>query len=67
MRIDVWSDLVCPWCGMGEAHLAQALTRFEHADEVDVVWRSFELDPGAPAVRDGPSSDVRADEAGRRA
>ncbi len=53
MRIDVWSDLVCPWCAIGQAHLETALAAFEHADEVDVVWRSFELDPGAPAVRDG--------------
>ena len=53
MMIDVWSDLVCPWCAIGEAHLEQALARFEHADEVEIVWRSFELDPGAPAVRDG--------------
>lgn len=53
MRVDVWSDVVCPWCAVGEAHLEQALDGFEHADEVDVVWRSFELDPGAPAARDG--------------
>ena len=53
MRIDAWSDVVCPWCAIGKAHLEQALTRFEHADRVDVVWRSFELDPGAPVTRDG--------------
>ena len=54
MRIDVWSDVVCPWCAIGKAHLAQALAGFEHADEVSVVWRSFELDPGAPTTRAGP-------------
>jgi predicted DsbA family dithiol-disulfide isomerase len=53
MRIDAWSDVVCPWCAIGKAHLEQALTGFEHADRVDVVWRSFELDPGAPATREG--------------
>lgn len=53
MRIDLWSDLVCPWCAIGKAHLDEALAAFEHAGEVDVVWRSFELDPGAPAVREG--------------
>ena len=53
MRIDIWSDLVCPWCAIGKAHLDQALARFEHADDVQVVWRSFELDPGAPDVRAG--------------
>jgi predicted DsbA family dithiol-disulfide isomerase len=53
MRIDVWSDAVCPWCAIGRAHLDQALQQFEHADDTYVIWRSFELDPGAPAVRDG--------------
>jgi predicted DsbA family dithiol-disulfide isomerase len=53
MRIDIWSDVVCPWCAIGKAHLEQALGQFEHADAVELVWRSFELDPGAPAARDG--------------
>ena len=53
LRIDAWSDVVCPWCAIGKAHLEQALAGFEHAHRVDVVWRSFELDPGAPATRDG--------------
>jgi predicted DsbA family dithiol-disulfide isomerase len=53
MRIDIWSDIVCPWCAIGKAHLDAALAQFEHADETELVWRSFELDPGAPAVRDG--------------
>lgn len=53
MRVDAWSDVVCPWCAIGKAHLEQALAGFEHADQVEVVWRSFELDPGAPAVREG--------------
>ena len=53
MRIDIWSDLVCPWCAIGKAHLDQALQQFEHAGDTYVIWRSFELDPGAPAVRTG--------------
>jgi predicted DsbA family dithiol-disulfide isomerase len=53
VRVDVWSDLVCPWCAIGKAHVGAALQRFEHADQVEVVWRSFELDPGAPVSRDG--------------
>ena len=53
MRIDAWSDVVCPWCAIGKANLEQALAVFEHGADVEVVWRSFELDPGAPAVRDG--------------
>ncbi|GGK78068.1 DsbA family oxidoreductase [Ornithinimicrobium pekingense] len=48
MRIDVWSDIACPWCYIGKRRLESALEGFEHADEVEVVWRSFELDPSAP-------------------
>jgi predicted DsbA family dithiol-disulfide isomerase len=48
MRIDVWSDVVCPWCTVGLANLDVALDDFEHADEVEVVLRSFQLDPSAP-------------------
>ncbi len=51
MRIDIWSDIACPWCAVGKANLDTALAEFSHP--VDVVWRSFELDPGAPAVKDG--------------
>jgi len=60
MRIDIWSDIVCPWCAIGKAHLDAALAEFEHADEVDIVWRSFELDPGAPSVREGEYSEMLA-------
>ncbi len=51
--MEVWSDVVCPWCYIGKRNLEEALAGFEHADEVEVVWRSFELDPGAPARREG--------------
>ena len=49
MRIDIWSDVVCPWCYIGKRRLETALSTFEHADDVEVVWHSFMLDPGAPA------------------
>ena len=48
MRIEIWSDVVCPWCFVGKRRLERALDDFEHADEVEVVWRSFQLDPSAP-------------------
>ncbi|MDP2309743.1 MAG: DsbA family oxidoreductase [Pseudomonadota bacterium] len=48
MQIDVWSDVVCPWCYVGKRRLEQALARFAHRDDVQVVWHSFELDPNAP-------------------
>ena len=50
MLIEVWSDVVCPWCYIGKRHLEAALDSFEHADDVEVVYRSFELDPSAPEV-----------------
>ena len=49
MRVDIWSDIVCPWCYVGKARFEKALSGFAHRDEVDVVYHSFELDPGYPA------------------
>jgi predicted DsbA family dithiol-disulfide isomerase len=48
VRIEVWSDVVCPWCYIGKRRLETALARFPHRDQVEVVWRSFQLDPTAP-------------------
>jgi predicted DsbA family dithiol-disulfide isomerase len=48
MQVEVWSDVVCPWCFIGKRRLETALSRFAHADEVEVVWRSFQLDPSIP-------------------
>ena len=48
VRIEVWSDVVCPWCYIGKRRLETALERFPHRDQVEVVWRSFQLDPSVP-------------------
>jgi predicted DsbA family dithiol-disulfide isomerase len=56
LRIDIWSDIACPWCYVGKRRLEQALARFPHRAEVDIVWRAFELDPAAPRVRDPAQS-----------
>ena len=48
MQVEVWSDIVCPWCYIGKRKLETALSRFAHADQVEVVWRSFQLDPSIP-------------------
>ncbi|MGH3336761.1 MAG: DsbA family oxidoreductase, partial [Nocardioides sp.] len=48
MRIDIWSDVVCPWCYIGKRRLESALADFEHAADVEVVWHSYQLDPGTP-------------------
>jgi predicted DsbA family dithiol-disulfide isomerase len=53
VQIEIWSDVACPWCAVGKRRLETALGRFRRGDEVTVRWRSFELNPAAPRVRDG--------------
>ncbi len=48
VKIEIWSDVVCPWCYIGKRRIENALAEFGHADEVEVHWRSYQLDPGAP-------------------
>ena len=48
MDVEIWSDINCPWCYIGKRRFEAALSEFEHAGEVSVTWRSFELDPDAP-------------------
>jgi predicted DsbA family dithiol-disulfide isomerase len=47
VKVEIWSDVVCPWCYIGKRRLEQALSQFEHADEVEIFWRSFQLQPEA--------------------
>ncbi|WP_017593685.1 DsbA family oxidoreductase [Nocardiopsis potens] len=49
MRVDIWSDIVCPWCYIGKARFERGLAAFAHADRVEVEFHSFQLDPSAPA------------------
>jgi protein disulfide-isomerase len=48
MKVEVWSDIVCPFCYIGKRRFEAALARFEHKAHVEVQYRSFELDPHAP-------------------
>jgi predicted DsbA family dithiol-disulfide isomerase len=48
MKIDIWSDVICPWCYVGKRRLEAAIEQFDHGSEVEVVWHSFELNPHAP-------------------
>ncbi len=57
MQVEIWSDVVCPWCYLGKRRFEAALARFEHAAEVEVVWRSFELNPDAPRRREGTAAE----------
>ncbi|MCG7528879.1 DsbA family oxidoreductase [Streptomyces sp. OfavH-34-F] len=45
MRVEIWSDIACPWCYIGKARFEKGLAGFAHRDDVEVVHRSFELDP----------------------
>jgi predicted DsbA family dithiol-disulfide isomerase len=46
--VEIWSDVICPWCYVGKRRFENALARFDGRADVEVIWRSFELDPGAP-------------------
>ncbi|WP_340084400.1 DsbA family oxidoreductase [Siminovitchia sp. FSL H7-0308] len=48
MKIEVWSDYACPFCYIGKRRLEKALSQFAHRDQVQVEFKSFELDPDAP-------------------
>lgn len=48
MKIEIWSDFVCPFCYIGKRRLEQALEQFPHQDEIKVEYRSYELDPNSP-------------------
>jgi predicted DsbA family dithiol-disulfide isomerase len=47
MRIDVWSDIVCPWCYLGARRLDAAIAQLGWQGDIDVTWRAYQLDPGA--------------------
>ncbi|HEX2053806.1 MAG TPA: DsbA family oxidoreductase [Actinomycetota bacterium] len=70
MRIDVWSDLICPWCGLGKHRLEAALVQLPDPADVEVVFHSFQLDPYAPSepkpVRDLLRQKYGLDEKGFR-
>jgi predicted DsbA family dithiol-disulfide isomerase len=58
MLVQIWSDVVCPWCYIGKRRFESAVASFEHP--VEVIWRSFELNPNAPPVRDGSNVERMA-------
>lgn len=64
MHIEIWSDIVCPWCYIGKRRFEAALAQFAHRDQVEIVWRSFELDPQAPRVTQGSLNEMLAKKLG---
>ena len=57
LALEIWSDVVCPWCYVGKRRLEAALEMLPDRDDVEVRWRSFQLDPEAPLVRDVPADE----------
>ncbi|MFI6703255.1 DsbA family oxidoreductase [Streptomyces sp. NPDC050509] len=65
MRVEIWSDIACPWCYIGKARFEKGLAGFAHRDEVEVVHRSFELDPRLTKGETGTVIDMLAAKTGR--
>ncbi|MFE3493233.1 DsbA family oxidoreductase [Streptomyces sp. NPDC059175] len=65
MRVEIWSDIACPWCYIGKARFEKGLAAFAHRDEVEVVHRSFELDPHGARGDTRPVIEVLAKKYGR--
>ncbi|MBK5992043.1 DsbA family oxidoreductase [Streptomyces microflavus] len=65
MRVEIWSDIACPWCYIGKARFEKGLAEFAHRDEVEVVHRSFELDPGRAKGQTEQVIDMLATKYGR--
>ena len=57
MKVEIWSDVVCPWCYIGKRRFEAALAAFAHRDEVEVEWKAFELDPAAGSATASPGAD----------
>lgn len=65
MRVEIWSDIACPWCYIGKARFEKGLAEFAHRDDIEVVHRSFELDPNRPKGAVGPVIPMLAEKYGR--
>ncbi|MEU5162210.1 DsbA family oxidoreductase [Streptomyces sp. NPDC020875] len=65
MRVEIWSDIACPWCYIGKARFERGLAEFAGRDEVEVVHRSFELDPDRPKHETVPVVEILREKYGR--
>ncbi|WP_394940704.1 DsbA family protein [Psychromicrobium sp. YIM B11713] len=57
MKIEIWSDIACPWCYIGKRRFESALAEFPQRDQVEVSWKSFQLDPSIPEHYEGTELD----------
>jgi len=58
MQVDIWSDLVCPWCYLGKRRFEKALSTFPERDRVEIVHRAFQLDPSMPKGQSTRARDM---------
>lgn len=58
MQIEIWSDVICPWCYIGKRRFETALAQVEDRSNINVIWRSFELDPNAPRQHQGALNEM---------
>ncbi|TCD00512.1 DsbA family oxidoreductase [Pedobacter psychroterrae] len=65
MKVDIWSDVRCPFCYIGKRKFETALAQFEHQEQVEVEWHSFELDPNAETVPGANPASHLADKYGK--
>ncbi len=61
VKVEIFSDVACPFCYIGKRHFERAMAAFPHADEVEVTWRSFQLDPAAPVEPHGDTLSLLAE------
>ncbi len=64
MKIEIWSDVMCPFCYIGKRRFEQALEQFEYADRIDIEWRSFQLNPDMETDLDASIHEYLADSKG---
>lgn len=64
MKVEIWSDVVCPWCYIGKRRFASALAQFEHRDQIEIIWRSYQLDPSASRTVEKTVTEMLAEKYG---
>lgn len=64
IKVEIWSDVACPWCYLGKHRFESGLAQFAHRDQVEVIWRSYQLDPDAPRTTDKTLDETLAEKHG---
>ncbi len=57
MKIELWSDFACPFCYIGKKRFENALSKFAHKDQVEVIYKAYQLNPNAPKVMKGSAAE----------